>query len=129
MKVSHTNTPGPGWQILGELELKFENGTEQRIQLWLVEVLRPLGLHRDFLGRIQRSAQDAAGRVLQTETARKLGHIHLVIYVPEVHSAKEKTWGFFEIEKIEGRAEDPAMAAHAIEFYLYREVQEDRYSS
>jgi hypothetical protein len=126
MNDSHTNDSGSRWQILGELELKFETATEEKIQPWLVEVLRPLGLHQDFLSRIQRSARVAAGRVLQTETALKLGHVHLVIYVPKLHGANEKTWGYFEIEKTEGPAEDRAMVAHAIEFYLYREGQEDR---
>lgn len=121
---SHTQNQRSEWQFLGELELPAaEANLDETIHTWLTRLFDPLALHGDFLKRIIKSAQDAAGRVFQSESAGKYDHIHLVIYGPRDQGSKLGTWGFFRVEKVENAAEEPSTVAHSIEFYLYREGQ------
>lgn len=119
------NFHGAAWQLLGDLELPAGTNADGAIEPWLTQLLVPLRLHTDFLDRIVKSAQDAAARVLQLENVLNFEHIHIIIYVPKDHTPKGYSWGFFRIEKIENTADDMDTAAHAIEFYLYMEGQED----
>ena len=119
----HPRSPGPHWQLLGELELPVEVNTDNTIHAWLTEVLDPLNLSADLLNRILKSAQDAATRVWQAEPGMELEHIHLIIFVPPDHTSTGQTWGFFRIEKIENTVEGKAAHDHAIEFYLYVDGQ------
>jgi hypothetical protein len=96
---------------------------DESIHAWLTKLMDPLTLHGDFLNRILKSAQDAAARVFENESAEKYDHIHLVIYGPQDSGVKPGTWGFFRVEKVENTIEEPSTAAHSIEFYLYREGQ------
>ena len=118
---SHTQKQRSEWQFLGELELPAGANLGESIHAWLTKLFDPLALHGDFLNRILQSAQDAAARVFQSESAEKYDHIHLVIYGPGEHGAKPGTWGFFRVEKVENTAEEASTRAHSIEFYLYRE--------
>jgi hypothetical protein len=120
---SHTQKQRSEWQFLGELELPAVANMDGSIRTWLTKLIDPLALHGDFLDRILKSAQDAAARVFQTESAEKYDHIHLVIYGPHEQVSKQGTWGFFRVEKVENTTEEPSTAAHSIEFYLYREGQ------
>lgn len=121
---SHTQNQRSEWQFLGELELPAaRTNLDDAIHAWLTKLFDPLALHGDFLNRILKSAQDAAARVFQSESAEKYDHIHLVIYGPRGQGAKQGTWGFFRVEKVENMAEEPSTVAHSIEFYLYREGQ------
>ena len=120
---SHTQNQRSDWQFLGELELPAGASLDDPIHTWLTNLFDPLALHGDFLNRILKSAQDAAARVFQSETAEKYDHIHLVIYGPREQVSKPGTWGFFRVEKVENTAEEPSTVAHSIEFYLYREGQ------
>lgn len=118
---SHTQNQRSEWQLLGELELPAGVTLDEPIRTWLTRLFDPLALHGDFLNRILQSAQDAAARVLVSESAGKGDHIHLVIYGPREQGPKPGTWGFFRVEKMESPTEEPSTAAHSIEFYLYRE--------
>jgi hypothetical protein len=118
---SHTRKNDSQWQFLGELELPAGADLDGTIRVWLMELFDPLALHGDFLNRILKSAQDAAARVFQSETAEKYDHIHLVIYGPREQVSTPGTWGFFRVEKVENTAEEPSTVAHSIEFYLYME--------
>ena len=121
--VPHARKNDSQWQLLGKLKLPVgvnQNGT---IRAWLMELFDPLALHEDFLNRILASAQDAAARAIQGETALKSDHIHLVIFGPRDPGAKKGTWGFFHVQKIENLAETKSAADHSIEFYLYMEGQ------
>jgi hypothetical protein len=120
---SHIQNQRSEWQFLGELELPAGASLDDAIHTWLTNLFDPLSLHGDFLNRILKSAQDAAARVFESESAGKYDHIHLVIYGPREQGSKPGTWGFFRVEKVENRAEEPSTAAHSIEFYLYREGQ------
>lgn len=118
---SSNSFSGTDWRILGELELPVGSETNGMLSMWLTEILSPLDMHVDFLNRILKSAQNAAVRAFQAETEIKSEHIHLLIFVPQDIASRDKTWGFFRIEKIESSTENTAVAAHAIELYLYRE--------
>jgi len=118
---SHTHSPGPEWQLLGELELPVGVSTNDVVHAWLTELLSPRNLSTDFLNRVLKSAQDSATRALHPNIAMDFGHIHLSIYVPHERVAKGKTWGYFHIERIENRKDDIVSHDHAIDFYLYME--------
>jgi len=113
-KSSDTN-----WQILGELELPIGSNLDNTIKARLMEILNPLNLHAGFLNKILKSAQDAAGRVMQN--GMEFEHIHILIFVPLDYASKGHTWGFFRIEKIESATTDNRHPDHVIEFYLYFE--------
>jgi hypothetical protein len=112
-------SPGSEWQLLAEIDLPVGSYGAERVVTWLVETLRPLGLHASFLKKIIDCAQQAAQRDLalapNTET------IHLLIYAPASRPSSEQSWGFFRIEKREQRDESAAPFGHAVAFYLYLE--------
>lgn len=121
---THAGPPGPGWQLLAELELPARASVEASIRVWITEILHPLGLHEDFQRRLLASAQDAADRAFQPDAAKKFDHIHITIHIPHNHDAQTGTWGFFRVEKIESFDGETAASAHSIEFYLYLEGQD-----
>jgi hypothetical protein len=119
---SRTSSLGNGWQILGDLELPVGAGTEQVIDAWLAEVLGPLHLPVDFLDKILVSTREAWYRLLGTGILQKLGHIHLIVWVPSDRSfQKGQNWGFFRIEKVDDPTQDGETAGHSVELYLYLE--------
>ena len=111
----------PNWQLLGELELRIDTGADSSIGEWLMEILKPLHLSKDFTGKIVKSAEEAIVRAMQSETVMKQQHTHLLIYIPADRPANGGTWGFFRIEKVGTEAENENPRDHAIEFYLYLE--------
>jgi hypothetical protein len=111
----------PGWQTLGELELKAGLDFDHTVKQWLSVILGSLNLRADFLDNVLKSAQEAASRAMQAEGVRKLEHLHLLILVPVDHAQNNsQDWGFYRIEKVEKKA-GKANPVHAIELYLYRE--------
>ena len=112
--ASH-NIPNTDWQMLGKLELPVGSRIEEAIHAWLSDVLHPLALQAQFLNQILQSAQDAAGRAMQSERAAEFRHLHFLVHAPKYPAPHKQTWGFFQIEKM-GNSHD-----HAIEFYLYLE--------
>lgn len=110
----------PGWQILGELELPADSSMPVILPVWIRDTFASLHLHADFLAKIANSAQESAGRALQSSHVSTIGHIHLVAFAPADNQLKAGTWGFFRIEKLESAA-DPSFHDHAIELYLYQE--------
>lgn len=112
---------GPGWRLLGELELPAASSANTTIQVWLVDMLAPIHLRADFVERLLNSAQEAALRILQSNTGSSIGHIHLSIFAPNVIASHGSTWGFFRIEKIDSMDVSKDHPDHAVEFYLYLE--------
>jgi len=119
---SSNNLSGTDWRILGELELTIGEEADGVISAWLTEILNPFRLHADFLNKVLKSAQDAAGRAMQSENRQlDFEHIHLLVFLPGTRASKGQTWGFFRIEKIESAKQHKNPSDHAIEFYLYLE--------
>lgn len=116
-----THSPDPGWQILGELELAAGASVQDALDTWLTEVLQPLQLQTALLNKILASAQEAVARAAQTGVVKKFEHIHLMVLVPAQRSEKERTWGFFRLEKIEDVKAPQTAGDHAVELYLYGE--------
>lgn len=112
---------GPGWALLGELELAVKPDTDRTVNKWLMVILSPLRLHADFVKKVLKSAEEAAARAMQNETVLKLQHTHLLVFVTADHPSSRQNWGFFRIEKIAAKTDDQARLDHDIELYLYRE--------
>lgn len=110
------------WQVLGELELPIGSESTGVVNTWMREKLRPLNLQVDFMNRILKSARDAVGRFTESKGAgAEIGQIHILLIAPLSHKLKEKTWGFFRIEKLESVREAKNPPDHYIEFHLYFE--------
>jgi hypothetical protein len=107
--------------MLGELVLPIATSTDEAVHTWLVEVLMPLNLSPDFLGRVLKSAQESAGHAFQSNIEGTISHVHVLILAPCEHAPSGKSWGFFHIERIEASADNSAERHHAIDFYLYVE--------
>jgi hypothetical protein len=122
--LSPNNISGTGWRLLGELELPVLAQDDGAVSAWLTETLNPLNMHADFLNNVLKSAQDAAGRAIQSEKAQlNFEHIHLLVFLPATPASNRQTWGFFRIEKLERPEQHKSSPDHAIEFYLYLEGQ------
>lgn len=106
------------WQILGKLELPVGSMADLTINTWLMKTLNALNLQSDFLNKVLKSAQDAAGAV---QNGMEFEHIHLLVFAPVDRTSIGKTWGFFRIEKIESAGQDKNPPDQSIEFYLYIE--------
>lgn len=115
------NTPFPAWHMLGELVLPIATSTDEAVYTWLAEVLIPLNLSPDFLGRLLRSAQEAVGNTINPNSEDTLSHTHISILVPRGRTPSGKSWGLFRIERIEASADNSDERHHAIDFYLYVE--------
>jgi hypothetical protein len=109
------------WQLLGKYTLTRQSLPDNLIRTWLVETLSPLNLKASFLDKVLTSAQLSAENTLQSPSANRFNHIHLLIFTSAMLPFDGETWGFFRIEKIDGRVEENQSPDHAIEFYLYLE--------
>jgi len=107
--------------MLGELELPVVTSMEETVHTWLADVLTPLNLSPDFLGRVLKSAQISTGHAFQPNFEGIISHVHFSILVPHGHASPGKSWGFFHIERIEASADSSDKRHHAIDFYLYIE--------
>lgn len=113
---------GPGWQTLGELELRTAEEADRLVRAWMTEILIPLNLNGDFLNKILRSAQEAVTRAKDGEVAAfEFDHVHLLVFAPIENVSSGKTWGFFRIEKVGTPSANTEPSDHSIEFYLYIE--------
>ena len=111
------------WQMLGELELPVGSDIQNIINSRLAEILAPLKLQPDFLSRMLRSLQEASRRAItSTGAVPKFGHIHMLVFALQHPEFKEKTWGFFRIERLERTTESQNLPNHTIELYLYTET-------
>ncbi|HZM23029.1 MAG TPA: hypothetical protein VFC02_14870 [Anaerolineales bacterium] len=120
--LSSRRPSGTDWQVLGELELAIGSEYAGVINTWMREKLSPLKLQADFINRILKSAQDAAGHFTESKGAGgEIGHIHIRVLAPLSQKLDEKTWGFFRIEKLESVREVKNPPDHYIEFHLYFE--------
>lgn len=115
--------PDTDWHRLGELELPAGASADSAIRNWIAPILNTLNLSPDFLDRVVKSAQESVMRYLDPDAGLTNGHIHLSIHAPREHLTKGKTWGFFHIERIENRVEELDDRGHAIDYYLYVEVE------
>ena len=115
------NFSGVDWQILGTLELPVNSDFDHVVSRWLTNVLGPLDLHTDFLGKVLKSAQDAVAHAMQIEPKMALEHLHLLVFAPTNSISERRSWGFFRIEKVSLPTEKAKAYDHSIEFYLYLE--------
>jgi hypothetical protein len=115
------DSSGVDWQLLGKLTLTEQSPIDGLIQTWLVETLSPLNLNTNLMEKIIASAQLAAEFTLQSPSAKRFKHIHLVVFTSALLPSNGQTWGFFRIEKIDRLVEENHFPDHAIEFYLYLE--------
>jgi hypothetical protein len=116
-----SSMPGAGWQILAELVLPVEVSTGDAIHEWLADSLQPLNLPADFMDKILRSALDIATRSMQADALEKPDHTHIIILVMQQYAENGKSWGFFQVDKIEGPKELHHLSDHTVEYYLYVE--------
>lgn len=110
------------WQFLGKLELRVAADAEQKVHVWLIEALKPLDLQEDFVHKVLRSAQGAVARLVHAESI-EFEHIHITLFVPPQLTRKDRSWGFFRIEKSMVTAEDHVVHGRMIALYLYLEEQ------
>ena len=110
----------PGWQLLGEQVLPIGTDLQDATCDWLLRLLRPHGLHEDFLNKLIDSAKEAVLRAALADSVEQTGHLHVLVYIRNGASAVQ-TWGFFRIEKIEEPKDGQDTPGHAIDFYLYPE--------
>jgi len=117
----NTNASFPDWHTLGELELLVGASADEAIHAWLAEILAPLNLSPDFLGRVLKSAQESVGHAIHPNSEDTHSHIHISVLVPRGHITPGRSWGFFHIERIEASKDSSDERYHAIDFYLYVE--------
>ena len=109
-----------GWQTLGKLTLPIGVSPDDTVNTWLTEILNTLNLSTEFFERFLRSVQASAARAMEVNTQTQDVHVHISILVPHKHDSIGRSWGFFQIEKIETKVND-AEHIHTIDFYLYVE--------
>ena len=107
------------WSTLGKIELPADASIDDTVRVWLIEILNPLNLTVEFFEKFQKSAQASAVRAVAANGLVPFLHIHISIQVPQNHRSLGKSWGFFQIERIDTKVGD--IDVHAIDFYLYVE--------
>jgi hypothetical protein len=117
---SKNNFHPSDWQLLGDFEVSSDAG-EESLPTGIKQTLHQLELPADFMTRVLESMQDSVLRILQIEEDTKPDHIHVLVFASSHHASKEKTWGFFRIEKIENSKGGMLSHDQTIEFYLYVE--------
>jgi hypothetical protein len=120
MDLSSRPAQEPGWQLLGEQVLPVGTDLQDATRDWLLRLLRPHGLHEDFLNKLIDSAKEAVLRASLAGSVEQTGHLHILVYLRNGASAVQ-TWGFFRIEKIEEPRDGQDVPGHEIVFYLYPE--------
>jgi hypothetical protein len=111
---------GPGWQILGELELTVNPDADHTTSKWMAVMLNPLALGDDFVNKVLKSAREAMTRAMQVADTNRFEHLHLIVFVPAEPASQRQSWGFFRIERVGGEG-GQLNPDHTIEFYLYME--------
>ena len=109
------------WQNIGELELSVGIGTDDAIHAWLTKILNSLNLSTEFLDRFLKSAQASVTRALGTNESVSLIYVHISILAPYKYNSERKSWGYFQIERIDMKVDNIDIQQHAIDFYLYVE--------
>lgn len=109
------------WQTLGKLELLDGANTNVLIYAWLSEVLKGLNLSSEFFERFLNAAQTSAARAREKNGSIPPAKVHISILASLIDNSSGKSWGFFQIEKIEAQTGKAALPEHAIDFYLYVE--------
>jgi len=116
---AHKNTSD--WQTLGELTLPVGVSSGDILNTWLPEILNTINLSTDFFERFLQSVQASAVRAMEANVPVRDAHVHISILVPHKHDSIGRSWGFFQIEKIETKTDTVDTHIHAIDFYLYVE--------
>lgn len=118
----YNNHPRTSWQILGELQLRVGSGFNGTIDQWLMIILNPLNLPDDFVGKIQKSIEQAAAGVLHPDTAgAKLEYLEVVVLAPTEQISQGKIWGFFRIERTSTDTRNENANGHRVDYYIYRD--------
>lgn len=106
---------------MGEFELQAGAFADGILQSRLKEILKPLGLHENFVNRILNSAQQTAARILRVDAEIKVEHIRVLVFVPSRRKSQKQTWGFFSVEKLEDPKDEAVANKQTVEIYLYME--------
>ena len=118
---SDNHIPGPGWHLLGLLDLTSGQSSTDAIGTWLVEILSPLQLDEDFLNRVLGSASEAALNAIKAGGTEKSLTTRLKIFAPSKYVSTGQMWGFFRIENIGSGKHSDNSPQPTIEFFLYIE--------
>lgn len=118
---SDNRIPGPGWHLLGSLDLTSEQSSTEAIGTWLVDILSPLQLDEDFLKRVLESAGEAALNGIKAGGEEKSRYARLKIFAPSKYVSTRQMWGFFRIENIGSGKHSDNSPQPTIEFFLYIE--------
>jgi hypothetical protein len=113
--MAFNQPPYTDWKLLGKLELPAGSPIEEKIDVWLMEILHPLNLQEDFFNRLLKSVH-----AVHVEKMTDFESVSFFIYSPW-ELAQGQTWGFFRIDKIGNSMGNKSSSHHSIEFYLYLE--------
>ena len=109
------------WQTIGELDLSVDISTDDVIRAWLTKILNILDLSTEFFERFLKSAQASVTRALGAKGSVPLRYVHISILAQNKHHLTGKSWGYFQIERIDTKVDSVDVQEHAIDFYLYVE--------
>ena len=118
-----THERDSGWQTIGELGVSVGIDTDNVIHVWLTKVLSSLYLSTEFVERFSKSVLASVTRAFGTNGMVPFVNVHISILTPHIYNSVGKSWGFFQIERIENQGETVDTRDHAIDFYLYVEGQ------
>jgi hypothetical protein len=122
MNLSHNHLHRTDWQVSGELQLAVGSNPDGAIRQWLMKILEPFQLPEQYVSKILKSIEDAASRVLSTDTVEaQFEHLNIVILTPAGQPSDRQTWGFFRLERMESKDNSADSKSHHIEYYLYPE--------
>jgi hypothetical protein len=111
------------WQLLFQQATSAESGAEPQYLEPLSNVLRPLEVPYELIGRICASINDALPKISRaSQDSHEARVLLLQVYVPRERESPvrpNQNWGFFWIKK-SGEGPDGAASHEArIEVYLY----------
>ena len=122
MNLSHNHLHRTDWQVSGELQLAAGSNPDGSIRQWLMKILEPFRLPEEYVSKILNSIEDAASRVLSPDTVEgQFEHLDIVILTPAGQPSDRQTWGFFRLERMEGKTKSTDSKRYRIEYYLYPE--------
>lgn len=124
----HNPVSRTDWRRLGELRLRADSNPDGTIKTWLTGILRSFSLSDDLAGRLVKSMEDAAVRVLISDSAEvQLGYLEIVVLAPADLANVGQTWGFFRVERTSPDSNNENSQGHCIDYYLYLDRNSGEY--
>lgn len=116
----HSHLPRNDWQILGKLQLRDTSNANGTIDYWLTNILAPLSLSDELVGKIRTSTELAIVRILGPDTAeRNFEYLEIVMLIPSMQTVRGHPWGFFLVERASTDPLNERAKGHCVEYYLY----------